>query len=227
MGRIDCGGGDDGEPVRSPLGQYRYTGQGQKMAWEHADFGRPRHAPFGAFGAASIRTVPRRGYLVMRAARTKYYPGLAVGPCLVTLLAGLVIALPMLAAPAVHAAAVNPAETFVQENLDRAFAILNNTALSDEQRNAAARHRPRRIERPRYGSGNSSRRSPGRSSSSASTFQRPMAGRANDRARSLEKSAMNNRDSKRHFNAQQRRRTPEGGAPRRPCNRRKSISSLA
>jgi phospholipid transport system substrate-binding protein len=70
----------------------------------------------------------------MRAARRKYLPGLGIGRRLVAFLAGLMIALPILTAPAVRAAAVNPAESFVQENLDRAFAILNNTALSDEQR---------------------------------------------------------------------------------------------
>lgn len=70
----------------------------------------------------------------MRAARTKYVPGLGVGPWLVALLAALAIALRMLAAPAVHAAAGNPAETFVQENVDRAFAVLNDTSQSEEQR---------------------------------------------------------------------------------------------
>jgi ABC-type transporter MlaC component len=40
----------------------------------------------------------------------------------------------MLAPPAVHAAAVNPAESFVQQNIDRGYAIQNDTSLSDEQR---------------------------------------------------------------------------------------------
>ena len=70
----------------------------------------------------------------MKAARTKHVPDLGVGPWLAALLAALAIALPMLAAPAVHAAAANPAEAFVQENVDRAFAILNDTSLSEEQR---------------------------------------------------------------------------------------------
>ena len=69
-------------------------------------------------------------------ARTKYYPGpgAGVGPWLIAFLAVLVIALAMLAARAVHAADVNPTESFVQQNVDRGYAILNNTALSDEQR---------------------------------------------------------------------------------------------
>ena len=69
-------------------------------------------------------------------ARMKYYPvrGVGVGPWLIAFLAALVIALAMLAARAVHAADVNPAEGFVQQNVDRGYAILNNTALSDEQR---------------------------------------------------------------------------------------------
>jgi phospholipid transport system substrate-binding protein len=69
-------------------------------------------------------------------ARMKYYPGrsVGVGPWLIAFLAALVIALAMLAARAVHAADVNPAESFVQQNVDRGYAILSNTALSDEQR---------------------------------------------------------------------------------------------
>ena len=67
-------------------------------------------------------------------AKTKYYPGLGIGPGLIALLVALVMGLVMLAAPAVHAAAVNPAESFVQQNIDRGYAILNNTSLSDEQR---------------------------------------------------------------------------------------------
>ena len=62
------------------------------------------------------------------------YPGLGVGKGLVTFLAALVIAVVMLAAPAVPAAAASPAESFVQQNVDRGYAILNNTSLSDEQR---------------------------------------------------------------------------------------------
>ena len=67
-------------------------------------------------------------------ARTKYYPGLDVGPWLVAFLTALVIAVAMSAAPAVLAATAHPAESFVQQNVDRGYAILNNTSLSGEQR---------------------------------------------------------------------------------------------
>lgn len=46
----------------------------------------------------------------------------------------LLLGLGILTTPAVHAAAANPAETFVQQNVDRAFAVVNDTSLSDEQR---------------------------------------------------------------------------------------------
>ena len=72
-------------------------------------------------------------------ASTKYYPGLGIGSGLLAFLAALVIGLVMLAAPAVHAAAVNPAEGFIQQNIDGGYAILNNTSLSDEQRNMQLR----------------------------------------------------------------------------------------
>ena len=70
----------------------------------------------------------------MRAVRTNQYAGLAIGRGLATLLITLMMALPILTAPTARAADVNPAEGFVQENLDRAFTILNNTELSTEQR---------------------------------------------------------------------------------------------
>lgn len=66
-------------------------------------------------------------------ARTKYCQALGVGQWL-AFLAGLMIALAMLAPPAVHAAAANPAERFVQQNVDRGYVILNDTSLSYEQR---------------------------------------------------------------------------------------------
>lgn len=71
-------------------------------------------------------------------ARTKYYQALGVGQWL-AFLAGLVITLAMLGPPAVHAAGVNPAESFVQQNLDRGYAIQNDTSLSDEQRHVQFR----------------------------------------------------------------------------------------
>ncbi|HXJ03282.1 MAG TPA: ABC transporter substrate-binding protein [Micropepsaceae bacterium] len=39
-----------------------------------------------------------------------------------------------LAAPAAYAAAANPAEAFVQQNIDKGYIILNNTSLSGDQR---------------------------------------------------------------------------------------------
>jgi len=53
--------------------------------------------------------------------------------------AALMMALAMLSASPSQAAAANPAESFVQENVDKGYAILNNTSLSDEQRRAQFR----------------------------------------------------------------------------------------
>ena len=41
--------------------------------------------------------------------------------------------------PSAHAAAANPAETFVQQNIDRGYVILNNASLGDTQRRAQFR----------------------------------------------------------------------------------------
>jgi len=49
------------------------------------------------------------------------------------------IALLSFAAPA-SAAAANPAESFIQQNIDKGYAILNNTQLSDEQRRTQFRN---------------------------------------------------------------------------------------
>jgi phospholipid transport system substrate-binding protein len=58
---------------------------------------------------------------------------------LVVLMSAVIAALVMFATQswagaAPTKAAANPAEAFVQENIDRGYAILNNTGLSDEQR---------------------------------------------------------------------------------------------
>src|SRR5262245_32207163 len=51
------------------------------------------------------------------------------------LLAAIIVAMTMLAASELKAApAANPAEGFVQENIEKGYAILNSTTLSDEQR---------------------------------------------------------------------------------------------
>ena len=56
------------------------------------------------------------------------------------LLAAIVAAITLLSASELRAApAANPAEAFVQENIEKGYAILNSTALSDEQRRAQFR----------------------------------------------------------------------------------------
>ena len=79
------------------------------------------------------RRWPRAGQ--GEALQTKHYSALAVGRRQAIVLAGLAIALPIVWPPsAARAAAANPAEAFVQENVDRAFVILNNPELPQEQR---------------------------------------------------------------------------------------------
>jgi phospholipid transport system substrate-binding protein len=72
----------------------------------------------------------------MKAVQTMIFPRFGVGSWLAAVLVALAIALPIWAAPAApaRAAAANAAETFVQENVDRAFVILNNADLSEEER---------------------------------------------------------------------------------------------
>jgi ABC-type transporter MlaC component len=82
------------------------------------------------FGA---RGVPRVGVGGMQTARTKCFPGRCARSWLAAFLAALALVLPILGTPA-RASATNPAEMFVQENVDRAFAILNDTSLPQEQR---------------------------------------------------------------------------------------------
>ena len=62
--------------------------------------------------------------------QTTYFSTLAVGRRQAMVLGALAILWPH----AARAAAANPAEVFVQENVDRAFVILNNAELSEEQR---------------------------------------------------------------------------------------------
>jgi ABC-type transporter MlaC component len=69
----------------------------------------------------------------MQTARTKCFPGWGARSWLAAVLVALAIVLPALSSAA-RAAATNPAEMFVQENVDRAFAILNDTAVPQEQR---------------------------------------------------------------------------------------------
>jgi phospholipid transport system substrate-binding protein len=50
------------------------------------------------------------------------------------------LAIGFLAAPAAYAAAANPAEAFVQQNIDKGYSILNNASLSNEQRRTQFRN---------------------------------------------------------------------------------------
>ena len=65
-----------------------------------------------------------------KALQTKYFSARAVGRRQAIVLAALAV----LWRHAARAAAANPAEAFVQENVDRAFAIINNMAVPEEQR---------------------------------------------------------------------------------------------
>ena len=65
--------------------------------------------------------------------RTRRRCGLEIGRWFIALLATLCVFVPVLVDPA-HAAAANPAEAFVQENIDHAFAIINDISVPEEQR---------------------------------------------------------------------------------------------
>ena len=67
--------------------------------------------------------------------KTRAVPRVLVTSWYAVLLAAIVAATAMLSTSELRAApAANPAEVFVQENVDRAFVILNNAELSEEQR---------------------------------------------------------------------------------------------
>jgi phospholipid transport system substrate-binding protein len=68
------------------------------------------------------------------ALQRKNVSALAVGRRQAIVFAALAATLPTLWPRAVRGAGANPAEAFVQENVDRAFVILNNAELSDERR---------------------------------------------------------------------------------------------
>ena len=68
-------------------------------------------------------------------AKTRAVPRVLVTSWYALLLAALVAAIAMLSTSELRAApAGNPAEAFVQENIDKGYSILNSTTLSDEQR---------------------------------------------------------------------------------------------
>jgi phospholipid transport system substrate-binding protein len=73
-------------------------------------------------------------------ANTRAEPRVSSSLWYAVLLAALVAAIAMLGASELKAApADNPAEAFVQENIDKGYVILNSTTLSDEQRRAQFR----------------------------------------------------------------------------------------
>ena len=73
-------------------------------------------------------------------AKTRAVPRVLVTSWYAVLLAGIVAAIAMLSASELRAApAGNPAEAFVQENIEKGYTILNSTTLSDEQRRAQFR----------------------------------------------------------------------------------------
>jgi phospholipid transport system substrate-binding protein len=73
-------------------------------------------------------------------AKTWAKPQFSVASWYAVVLAAIVAALAMLAASELRAApAANPAESFVQENIEKGYSILNSTSLSDEQRRSQFR----------------------------------------------------------------------------------------
>jgi phospholipid transport system substrate-binding protein len=73
-------------------------------------------------------------------AKTRAVPRVLVTSWYAVLLAATVAAIAMLSASELRAApAANPAEAFVQENIEKGYAVLNSTTLSEEQRRAQFR----------------------------------------------------------------------------------------
>ena len=73
-------------------------------------------------------------------AKTLVKPSVSMAAWYAVLVAAMVLAAALLNAGAVRAApAANPAEAFVQENIEKGYAILNSTTLSDEQRRSQFR----------------------------------------------------------------------------------------
>ena len=72
--------------------------------------------------------------------KTRAVPRVLVTSWYAVLLAAIVAAIAMLSTSELSAApAANPAEAFVQENIEKGYAVLNSTTLSDEQRRAQFR----------------------------------------------------------------------------------------
>jgi phospholipid transport system substrate-binding protein len=73
-------------------------------------------------------------------ARTSVKPSPSVSPWYAVLLAALVVAVALLSSGEARSApAANPAEAYVQENVEKGYVILNSTTLSDEQRRSQFR----------------------------------------------------------------------------------------
>lgn len=73
-------------------------------------------------------------------AKTWAVPRVSITSWYAVVLAGIVAAIAMLSASELRAApAANPAEAFVQENIDKGYTILNSTTLGDDQRRAQFR----------------------------------------------------------------------------------------
>jgi phospholipid transport system substrate-binding protein len=73
-------------------------------------------------------------------AKARAVPRVLVTFWYAVLLAAIVAAIAMLSVSELRAApAANPAEAFVQENIEKGYAVLNSTTLSDEQRRAQFR----------------------------------------------------------------------------------------
>jgi phospholipid transport system substrate-binding protein len=67
-------------------------------------------------------------------------PQVSAASCYAVLLAALVAAMALLGSTQARSApAANPAEAFVQENVEKGYSILNSTTLSDEQRRSQFR----------------------------------------------------------------------------------------
>jgi len=73
-------------------------------------------------------------------AKARAVPRVLVTSWYAVLLAAIVAVIAMLSASELRAApAADPAEAFVQENIEKGYAVLNSTTLSDEQRRAQFR----------------------------------------------------------------------------------------
>src|SRR5688572_15626331 len=93
--------------------------------------------PFIYLAIIRVASMSRRRLIV---ARTWVKPQVSLASWYGLLLAAVVTALALLSSTDVRSAPVaNPAEAFVQENIEKGYVILNSTTLSDDQRRAQFR----------------------------------------------------------------------------------------